>query len=70
MVIAVEAVIGSSPRTRATDGTTVATGSRANRIRMKPMAAFQKPITDHGMVSAKKRRRRASARPKPPAERA
>ena len=70
IVIAVEAVICSSPRRCATDGSTVATGSRANRMMKKPMAAFQKPITDQGMVSPKKRRRRASAMPNPPAERA
>ena len=59
IVIAVEAAMGSSPRRRATDGSTVATGSRANRMMTKPIAAFQNPITDQGMVRTKNRRSRA-----------
>ncbi len=68
MAIAVDAVIFSSPRRCATDGSTVAIGSRANRMMTKPMVAFQNPITDQGMVSPKNRSRRASAAPKPPAD--
>ena len=50
--IAVEAVIGSSPRDAAAAGVTAATGSRANRMIRKPMVAFQKPITIQGSVTA------------------
>ena len=49
--IAVLAVIGSSPVTRAATGVTAATGS-AERMMKRPMVAFQKPITDQGSVTA------------------
>ena len=50
--IAVEAVIGSSPRTRPAIGVTATTGSRAKRMIKSPMVAFQKLITVHGRVTA------------------
>ena len=68
MQIAVDAVIGSSPRMRATAGTTVAIGSRANRMMQKPITAFQKPMQVHGRVRPKHKSSRASSTPKPPAD--
>ena len=68
IAIAVEAVIGSSARTRAAIGSTVATGSRANRMMKKPMVAFQNPITDQGMVTPKNSSSSASSQPNPPAD--
>ena len=66
--IAVEAVIGSSPRTRAAAGVTKATGSRAKRMMRRPMVAFQKPMTDHGSVTANRTTRTRSTASKPPAD--
>ena len=66
--MAVEAVIGSSPRTRAAAGVTEATGSRAKRMMRRPMVAFQKPITNHGSVTANRTTRTRSTASKPPAE--
>ena len=54
--IAVDAVIGSSPRMLAASGFTVTAGSRAKRMIRKPMKAFQKPITDQGRVMVNNRR--------------
>ena len=64
--IAVLAVIGSSPRTRAETGVTAATGS-AERMMKSPKVAFQKPITDHGRVTANSSTRMKSTTLKPPA---
>ena len=56
------------PRLRARRcGITTALGSRANRMMMKPMAAFQKPTTNHGVVSANRTSSSESTTPKPPA---
>ena len=60
--IAVEAVIGSSPRTRPAAGVTAATGSRAKRMIRRPMVAFQKPITYQGSVTANSATRTAIER--------
>ena len=65
--IAVFAVIGSSPVTRAETGVTAATGL-AERMMNRPKVAFQKPITDHGSVTANSSTRMRSTTPKPPAE--
>ena len=65
--IAVFAVIGSSPVTRADTGVTAATGL-AERMMNSPMVAFQKPITDHGSVMANSTTRMRSSGPKPPAD--
>ena len=67
--IAVFAVIGSSPFTRAETGVTAATGS-AERMMKSPKVAFQKPITDQGSVTANSTTRMKSTTPKPPADRA
>ena len=64
--IAVFAVIGSSPRTRAETGVTAATGS-AERMMKSPMVAFQKPITDQGSVMTNSTTRMKSTTVKPPA---
>ena len=64
--MAVFAVIGSSPATRAETGVTAATGL-AERMMNSPMVAFQKPITDHGSVIANNTTRMKSITPKPPA---
>ena len=64
--IAVFAVIGSLPVTRADTGVTAATGF-AERMMNSPMVAFQKPITDHGSVTANSTTRMKSTTPKPPA---
>ncbi len=66
--IAVEATIGSSPRTRVTAGVTVAIGSRQNRMMMRPMVAFQKPMTVHGSVTANMTMSAVSVAPRPPTE--
>src|SRR6202045_4497469 len=55
--IAVNAVIGSSPRMCAAMGLTVATGSREKHMIRKPIDAFQNPIVDHGSVAAKSARK-------------
>src|SRR5580704_903574 len=55
--IAVNAVIGSSPRMCAAIGLTVATGSREKHMIRKPIDAFQNPIVDHGSVAAKSARK-------------
>src|SRR6516162_5208276 len=65
---AVDAVIGSSPRTRPATGITAATGSRAKRMISRPMVAFQKPITYQGSVTAKSTTKTRSTAPKPPGE--
>ena len=65
--MAVLAVIGSSPVTRAETGVTAATGL-AERMMNSPMVAFQKPITDHGRVTANSTTRMKSISPKPPAD--
>src|SRR6516162_10313288 len=65
---AVDAVIGSSPRTRSATGMTATTGSRAKRMIRKPMAAFQKPITYQGKVTAKSTTKTRSTALKPPGE--
>src|SRR5215813_6007150 len=65
---AVDAVIGSSPRTRPATGITAATGSRAKRMISRPMVAFQKPITYQGKVTAKSTTKTRSTALKPPAE--
>ena len=67
--IAVLAVRGSSPLTRADTGVTAATGSAEKRIRNSPTVQFQ-PITDQGRVTANMSTRIKSVMPKPPAERA
>ena len=64
--IAVFAVIGSLPVTRAETGVTAATGF-FERMMKRPIVAFQKPITDHGSVTANSTARVRSTRPKPPA---
>ena len=64
--IAVLAVIGSSPVTRADTGVTAATGS-AERMMKSPMVAFQKPITDQGSVMTNSTTRMKSTAVKPPA---
>ena len=50
--IAVDAVTGSSPLTRAVDGITAMAGSAAKRMMMKPITAFQNPATIQGKVTA------------------
>ena len=67
--IAVFVVIGSSPATRAETGVTAATGL-AERMMNRPIVAFQKPMTDHGRVTANSTTRTKSTMPKPPAVRA
>jgi hypothetical protein len=64
--MAVFAVIGSSPVTRAETGVTAATGL-AERMTNSPMVAFQNPMTDHGSVIANSTTRIRSITPKPPA---
>jgi len=66
--IAVEVVIGSPPRARAATGSTAATGSRAKRMITSPMVAFQKPMANHGIVTANSESRTTSRKPTPPAE--
>src|SRR5215218_8553387 len=66
----VEAAIGSSPRMRAATGHTRAVGLRAKRMMRKPIDAFQKPITDHGKVTAKSASRVRSKASRPPTDRA
>jgi len=65
---AVDAVIGSSPRTRSATGMTAATGSRAKRMISSPMVAFQTPITYQGKVRAKSTTKTRSTALKPPGE--
>ena len=50
--IAVDAVIGSSPRMRAAVGITAAAGSAEKRMIRNPITAFQKPTTIQGSVTA------------------
>ena len=66
--IAVEAVIGSSPRTRPATGVTAATGSRAKRMINRPMVAFQKLITVQGSVIANSTTSAQSRTPNVPAD--
>src|SRR5262249_8319763 len=66
--IAVDATIGSSPRTRQATGVTAATGSAAERMITKPIAAFQKPITYQGSVTANSTIKTRSSVPIPPGE--
>ena len=68
MQIAVDAVIGSSGRMRATAGTTAAIGSREKRMMQKPITAFQKPMQVQGSVSPNEISSRISSTPNPPAE--
>ena len=68
--MAVDATIGSRPETRPADGVTAATGSRAKRMMMKPMVAFQKPMTIHGSVTANSVTSSRSPGPNPPADKA
>src|SRR5262249_19619187 len=49
-------------------GVTAATGSGAKRMIASPMAAFQKPITYQGSVTANSTTRTRSTQPKPPGE--
>ncbi len=65
---AVEAMTGSSPLIRAAAGLTAASGSRAKRMIIKPMTAFQKPITVQGSVTVKNKRKSRSRKPNPPGE--
>src|SRR5262249_55982672 len=67
---AVDAVIGSSPRTRPATGMTAATGSRAKRMISRPMVAFQNPITYQGSVTANSTTKTTSTAPNPPGENA
>src|SRR5262249_19990273 len=66
--IAVEALIASSPRTRAAAGNTRATGSRANRMIRSPITAFQKPTTVQGSVTANSASNTQSSALHPPGE--
>src|SRR5580692_6179157 len=66
--IAVDAVIGSSPRTRPAIGVTATTGSRAKRMIKSPMVAFQKLITVQGSVTANSATSAQSTAPKVPTE--
>ena len=66
--IAVEAVIGSSPRSWPVIGTTAAIGSSEKRMIRNPIIAFQNPATIHGKVIAKNTSSTISMTPMPPGD--
>ena len=66
--IAVDAVIGSSPRIPAAAGSTATTGSAAKRMMRNPITAFQNPTTIHGRTTANSAKIATSTRPMPPGD--
>ncbi len=66
--MAVRAVIGVSPRPSFATGDETASGVRENSMRVKPITAFQKPMTDQGRVMAKAASISQSTMSRPPGE--